>query len=64
MTQDTRDKLIERYREALLPFASFVEHAVDDEGWIGQSGNERINDWFGPSDFRNARKALDDGGEK
>lgn len=46
-------------REALEPFAAFAEHAVDGEGWTGTSGRERLCDWFGPSDFRRARRAID-----
>lgn len=40
--------------EALRPFLSFAEHSVEryDDGWIWKnSGQERICDWFGPSDF-------------
>lgn len=48
-------------REALGPFASFAADNVGDEGWneVGLSTkDERIVDWFGPSDFRRARNAL------
>lgn len=43
---------------ALEPFATFADTFVDDEGWTGPMRQERIVDWFGPSDFRDARKAL------
>lgn len=37
---------------ALEPFVAFAKHAVDAEGWTGTVQNERIVDWFGPSEFR------------
>jgi len=40
--------------EALEPFAAFAETFVDDEGWKHPPMRERIVDWFGPTDFRNA----------
>lgn len=51
------EALLGEAREALEPMASFAEHFVDENGWTGtngSSGRERINDWFGPSDFRRA----------
>lgn len=46
-------------KEALRPFASeFAETFVDEHGWTGPMKQERIVDWFGPSDFRRAREAL------
>jgi len=45
--------------EALKPFATFAENNTDDEGWAGSTcQRDRIVDWFGPSDFRAARRAL------
>lgn len=44
--------------KALEPFATFAETFVDDEGWTGPMRQERIIDWFGPSDFRRALQAL------
>ena len=41
-------------REALEPFLSFADHAVEkaESGWVWKnSSRERICDWFGPSDF-------------
>lgn len=46
--------------DALEPFATFAEQAVDENGWsdLGLSlKDERIVDWFGPSDFRAALAA-------
>jgi hypothetical protein len=40
--------------EALEPFASFAEFAVNENGWIDSYGREQISTWFGPSDFRAA----------
>jgi hypothetical protein len=54
----------QRMLEALEPFSSFAEHAIDDEGWVANSGQERICYWFGPSDFRKARIASDLGKAK
>lgn len=45
--------------KVLEPFASFGKDNVDSEGWndIGVSTkNERVVDWFGPSDFRRANE--------
>lgn len=51
----SRDALV----EALEPFATFADTFVDDDdGWTGTMKQERIVDWFGPSDFRRARQAL------
>lgn len=41
-------------RGALEPFATFAATFVDNEGWTGPMNQERIVDWFGPSDFRRA----------
>jgi hypothetical protein len=49
----------ERLRAALQPFASFCEPFVDADGWVMSMRKERIVDWFGPSDFRTARTALE-----
>jgi hypothetical protein len=49
MTQDTRDKLIERYREALRRIAGMTDIEADFDGFEARE---------------TARKALDDGGEK
>ena len=50
----------ERLKEALRPFAQFAEWNTDNEGWAGtQCQRERIVDWFGPTDFRRARAALE-----
>lgn len=51
------DEMVEVLREALRPFAmGAVADAVsrDDYGYM----RERIVDWFGPSDFRQARAAF------
>lgn len=45
-------------RMALEPFAEFAHDLVNDDGWIGSIGRERISDWLGPTDFRTARAAL------
>lgn len=52
-----------RMREALKPFSQFAlqatEPGVDDRSvWYSQYGRERIDSWFGPSDFATARAAL------
>ena len=44
--------------EALRPFATFAENNTDDDGWAGTCQRDRIVDWFVPSDFRAARRAL------
>lgn len=52
---------IERKDAALRPFAAFAVSNVGADGWneIGLSTkDERVVDWFGPSDFREARAAL------
>jgi hypothetical protein len=49
---------VERLREALEPFSTFAETFVDEDGWQSSMRNERIVDWFGPSDFRRAAAAL------
>jgi hypothetical protein len=44
--------------KALEPFAWFGEKNTDSTGWAGlRCERERINVWFGPSDFRNAFEA-------
>jgi hypothetical protein len=44
--------------KALEPFAWFGEKNTDSTGWAGlRCEGERINVWFGPSDFRNAFEA-------
>lgn len=49
----------ERMREALEPFAEFAENNIEHDGWGGlRCERERINVWFGPSDFIRARAAL------
>ena len=48
----------ERLRGALEPFSSFANENVDENGWISTTHRERIVDWFGPSDFREARAAI------
>jgi hypothetical protein len=51
----------DQLREALRPFADFAEHAVENTGnyygWLSRIGHERICDWFGPTDFGEARAA-------
>jgi hypothetical protein len=45
--------------KALEPFAWFGEKNTDSTGWAGlRCERERINVWFGPSDFRNAFEAA------
>jgi len=51
---------IERLRKALAPFVKDIENWTDDHGWTDEApSGDRIRDWFGPSDFRAARAALD-----
>jgi hypothetical protein len=45
-------------REAIQPFATFSVGRVYELGWIGEVGRERIQAWFGPTDFRAARSAI------
>lgn len=45
-------------RGALEAFATFADTFIDAEGWSGPMKQERIVDWFGPSDFRRARSCL------
>lgn len=52
---------IERLQNALKPFATFADTFVDADGWTGPMNVERIVDWFGPSDFREARATLSQG---
>lgn len=55
----TAEASLATMREALEPFASFAANNTDDDGWAGtQCQRERIVDWFGPSDFITARRAL------
>lgn len=55
----TKDAENERMREALEPFAEFAKHNIDSDGWGGlRCERERINVWFGPSDFIRARDAI------
>jgi hypothetical protein len=49
--------LITSLREALEPFASFAENTTEN-GWATNIHREGISTWFGPSDFRRARTAL------
>jgi hypothetical protein len=45
--------------KALEPFAWFGEKNTDSTGWAGlRCERERINVWFGPSDFRRAFEAA------
>lgn len=53
---------IDALEAALGPFATFADPFVDAEGWSGPMKQERIVDWFGPSDFRLASTTL--AGEK
>jgi hypothetical protein len=55
-----QDTDLARMREALEPFAEFALSNVDADGWALPTSvqNDRIRDWFGPSDFRAARQAL------
>lgn len=57
------DPLVEELRGALKPFADWAGDNVDfDAGYYLWNGlgceKERINVWFGPSDFGRAREAL------
>lgn len=59
---DQEDSERRQLREALAPFASFAEHAVEATGeghygWMSRIGHERICDWFGPTDFGEALAA-------
>lgn len=51
--------------KALEPFADIAgEPWADESGWTDAAcQNDRICDWFGPSDFRAARRALTGGQE-
>lgn len=50
---------VKRLREALLPFVMLIGDWTDANGWTNAAcKKDRICDWFGPSDFRNARAAL------
>jgi hypothetical protein len=57
MTQDTRDKLIERLREEL-------EHFVDIVDGTEETGFDPHVEQMLMDAAESARKALDDGGEK
>ncbi|MFC5385137.1 hypothetical protein ACFPLB_04055 [Aquamicrobium segne] len=51
--------------EAAGPFVTFANHAVEktDGSWVWRtSSNERICDWFGPSDFGALKAAMEAGG--
>jgi len=50
---------LEAYEVALKPFSEFARWAVDVHGWQAKAGAERISDWFGPSEFRNALTAQE-----
>lgn len=54
-TAVTLDELL----AGLEPFATFAETFVDADGWTGPMKQERIVDWFGPSDFRLARTLIE-----
>lgn len=44
-------------KQALLPF--FFAGWTDENGWTETAAqNDRICDWFGPSDFENVKKLL------
>lgn len=48
--------------EAAGPFVTFANHAVEktDDGWVWRtSSNERICDWFGPSDFGALKASME-----
>lgn len=49
---------VEQMAACLEAFATFAETFVDDDGWTGSMKQERIVDWFGPTDFRLARHRL------
>lgn len=58
-----RAELAERQRDealkALEPFVRDLDNWTDDNGWTAEAPkNDRICDWFGPSDFRAARNAM------
>ncbi|MBZ9600683.1 hypothetical protein [Phyllobacterium chamaecytisi] len=62
----SRLELAERQRDealkALQPFVRDWENWVDENGWTHEAPlNDRICDWFGPSDFRAARAARGGG---
>jgi hypothetical protein len=51
---EAADARVKQILEALEPFAKFAEFAVEpyDSGWHWiNCSNERICDWFGPTDF-------------
>lgn len=56
--------MIDRIRHlerALEPFVKDIENWTDENGWSPYAPSmERIRDWFGPSDFRNAQAVWDD----
>lgn len=57
--QRSQDELIAKLKAALQPFAEFALDTVVDDGWGNNTHRESISTWFGPSDFINALKALD-----
>lgn len=46
---------MDEIKQALMPFVAFAEHAIENVNgtwvWKNNTQNERICDWFGPSDF-------------
>jgi hypothetical protein len=49
---------ISRLRDALKPFAEFGARNTDEDGWRSNIHREGISVWFGPSEFRDAKTAL------
>lgn len=47
-------------RSVVEPFVEFAANNTDAEGWAGTScQGDRIRDWFGPSEFRALRSAVE-----
>lgn len=61
---EASEKRCEELEAALKPFVEDIENWTGDHGWAPYApSNDRICDWFGPSDFRRARAALSNKGE-
>ena len=58
LAADAIERILE-LEAALRPFAeSHVAECVGDDGWTTTIHRESISTWFGPSDFRAARAAI------
>ena len=57
--QRSRDDVIARLKAALQPFAEFALDNIANDAWANNTHRESISTWFGPSDFVNALRALE-----